>query len=118
MKVLHLTLKKKWFDMIASGEKQEEYREIKSYWSSRLLESYKDRDGFIFDGKDQLNWFTHTDTPKLKEFDIIRFKNGYAKDAPSMDIDCLGIKVKEGRKDWGAEPGVKYFVICLGKKIA
>jgi hypothetical protein len=26
MRILHLTLKKKWFDMIASGEKREEYR--------------------------------------------------------------------------------------------
>ena len=26
--VLHLVLKKKWYDMIASGEKREEYREV------------------------------------------------------------------------------------------
>ena len=29
MKVLHLALKRKWYNMIASGEKPEEYREIK-----------------------------------------------------------------------------------------
>lgn len=29
MKTLHLVLKKRWFDMILSGEKKEEYREIK-----------------------------------------------------------------------------------------
>lgn len=29
--IVPLTLKKKWFDMIASGEKLEEYREIKPY---------------------------------------------------------------------------------------
>jgi len=29
MKILEMTLKKKWFDMISSGEKKEEYREIK-----------------------------------------------------------------------------------------
>ena len=29
MKYLHLTLKKNWFDLILSGEKKEEYREIK-----------------------------------------------------------------------------------------
>ncbi len=28
---LHLTLKKNWFDLILSGEKKEEYREIKHY---------------------------------------------------------------------------------------
>ena len=32
MKYLQLTLKKKWFDLILSGEKKEEYREIKPYW--------------------------------------------------------------------------------------
>ena len=37
MKTLHLTLKKKWFDMIASGKKKEEYREIKPYWFERLV---------------------------------------------------------------------------------
>lgn len=28
-KTLHLVLKSQWYDMIASGEKKEEYREIK-----------------------------------------------------------------------------------------
>lgn len=37
MKTLTLSLKKKWFDMIASGEKTEEYREITLYWQKRLL---------------------------------------------------------------------------------
>ena len=35
--MLILPIKKKWFDMIASGEKKEEYREIKTYWTSRFL---------------------------------------------------------------------------------
>ena len=29
--MLTLPIKKKWFDMILSGEKKEEYREIKPY---------------------------------------------------------------------------------------
>lgn len=33
---LHLVLKAKWFDMILTGEKKEEYREIKDYWTKRL----------------------------------------------------------------------------------
>lgn len=37
MSTLKLTLKKKWFDMIASGEKKEEYREIKPYWIKRFI---------------------------------------------------------------------------------
>lgn len=34
--MLILTIKKKWFDMIKSGEKKEEYREINRYYDSRF----------------------------------------------------------------------------------
>lgn len=41
---LVLVLKKKWFDMIDSGIKKEEYREIKDYWIRRLiLKEYIDK---------------------------------------------------------------------------
>jgi len=86
MKVLHLTLKKKWFDMIMSGEKKEEYREIKPYWIKRLVS---------------------------KDFDTIRFRNGYGKDAPSFDIEyktlCRGV----GNKEWGA-PDYPVYILELG----
>lgn len=93
--VLHLTLKKKWFDMIRSGEKTEEYREIKPYWIKRLAIDYL----FCYVFKD----YTH-----------IQFRHGYASDAPIMLRRCLGIEVSEGKPEWGAEPGKKYFVIKLG----
>lgn len=35
--MLVLPIKKKWFYMIASGQKKEEYREVKEYWTKRLL---------------------------------------------------------------------------------
>ena len=34
MKILDLPLKAKWYEMIESGNKKEEYREIKKYWIS------------------------------------------------------------------------------------
>ena len=34
---LHLFLKDKWYDLIKSGDKTEEYRDIKPYWLNRLL---------------------------------------------------------------------------------
>ena len=36
MKTLTLPLKKKWFDMIKTGVKKEEYRERKDYWFNRF----------------------------------------------------------------------------------
>ena len=37
METLHLNLKKQWYDMIGSGEKKEEYRDISDYWARRLF---------------------------------------------------------------------------------
>lgn len=36
-KIIHFPLKAKWYDMTESGEKCEEYREIKPYWLKRLF---------------------------------------------------------------------------------
>lgn len=38
MNTLYLPLKKEWYNMIESGEKKEEYREINNYWKSRLMQ--------------------------------------------------------------------------------
>lgn len=103
MKILHLTLKKKWFDMIASGEKKEEYREWKPYWAERLLERGMKDCCAVYAG----------DTSKWKSFDIIRFKNGYSSSAPEMDIQCNGITLGSGKYEWGGR--CNQIVIKLGK---
>ena len=65
--MLTFNLKKEWFEKIKSGEKTHEYREIKDYWTTRII-----------------NYF-HIDIDKLKRgityrytgsFDII-FRIGY-----------------------------------------
>lgn len=50
MATLYLSLKKKWFDKIKSGEKLEEYRDgSKSfYWANRLRERTKTSDGWKY----------------------------------------------------------------------
>lgn len=52
--VLKLVVKKKWFDMIVSGEKTEEYREIKPYWIGKLVNQDADS-GFIGYANEDLN---------------------------------------------------------------
>ena len=104
MKVLKMTLKKKWFDMILSGEKTEEYREIKQYWKTRLVERVcTDEEKGIYNDMCRED-FTH-----------VEFKNGYQKDAPTMLMELVGIKVGQGVEKWGAEKGVNYFCIFLGR---
>lgn len=102
MKILHLTLKKKWFDMIASGEKPEEYRELKLYWWTRLV---------------QHGTFEEYEVVQFKNYDVIAFKNGYSKNAPQMVIECKGIAISYGNPKWGA-PDSKVFIIKLGKIIS
>jgi hypothetical protein len=52
-----------------------------------------------------------------REFDIVRFRNGYAKDAPTIDVKCNGIEIGFGRTSWGAEWLKQYFVIKLGERL-
>ena len=70
-KVLHLTLKKKWFDEILSGKKKVEYREIKPYWQIRLI----DNKGIPI------------------AYKTIIFKNGYGKNVPTMVVEYLGLNI-------------------------
>jgi len=97
-KTLHLTLKKKWFDMILSGEKKEEYREQKDYWFKRLTD--------FFEGNSLDYGF--------KKYDKIVFRHGYKKDAPEMTVECLGITEGEGIEMWGGS-NETVFKIRLGK---
>lgn len=110
-KILKLTLKKKWFDMILSGEKKEEYREIKEYWSKRLVStSYS---AVTFKGVMELalpNDF-------FKHFTHIEFTNGYGANMPRILIECKGIKKGYGETKWGAVEDIEYFIIKLGNII-
>jgi len=76
MRELHFTLKKEWFNKIASGEKKEEYREFKQHWVARL---YDDIQPEAYKGK-----------LVPKEFDVVVFRNGYAKNAPTMRVEWIG----------------------------
>lgn len=50
-KVLTLSVSKQWFDMIADERKDEEYREIKPYWASRLVNQQAEGGEVLFDGR-------------------------------------------------------------------
>lgn len=125
MKTLHLTLKKKWFDMILSGEKKEEYREIKYYWIKRLLWNFNDIDSdeimeLINDLRNPIRYRNYKELfnhfcCEPAHFSKVTFKNGYKSDAPEITIEFKGIEIKEGNPKWGAEEGEKYFVISLGE---
>ena len=91
--ILHLTLKKEFFDQIKKGKKTAEYREYKPYWIKRLM---------------------NTDR-SFKQFDYINFRNGYHKNAPEFLIEFLGIKIIKHKI--GLLKTERVFEIKLGKII-
>jgi len=119
MKMLHLTLKKKWFDMIASGEKKEEYREIKPYWIARLVDglghptNYETVHGFSFMWKG-VGPFS---MDSAEFYNAVKFTNGYGKNSPTVTLEVKDIVADFGKEKWGAELHKPYFVIKLGNII-
>lgn len=73
IKILHLTIKYKYFKLIAEGRKPLEYREMKPYWTKRIMKN-------LFETKD---------------FDEIHIRNGYSLDKPFMRIKWNGMVLKE-----------------------
>lgn len=102
--MLTLPIKKKWFDMIKSGEKTEEYREIKPYYTSRFTRSLPTIDysicGTSLKGK-----------TLLSSFPVI-FRNGYSKNSPSIKC-CVILSIDYGIEEWGAEPNKLYYVLKI-----
>jgi len=90
MHTLHLTLKRRWYDMIESGVKREEYREIKPYWNVRL-------------GR--------------RKYYAVCFRNGYAKDARRMTFKLRGVTLGFGKAEWGAPSAHAVYVLKLGKRM-
>lgn len=94
--MLTLPIKQKWFDMIVSGEKQEEYRATTDYWRKRLVsELVRQSKQRGFNG--------------LK----VRIRAGYRKNADMAELTLSMITTGTGRMEWGAEPGVEYFVLHI-----
>jgi len=70
MDILHLILYRKYFDQIVEGTKIIEYRDKTDYWKKRIED---------------------------REYKYIKFRNGYAKDAPTMLVEYLGYEDGGGR---------------------
>ena len=83
MKILDLPLKAKWYEMIESGNKKEEYREIKKYWIGRLAKcggrnSYE-KTGFYCKKGICFSCITRGNGFHPKEYTHVRFRFGYTK---------------------------------------
>ncbi|MCF8018322.1 MAG: ASCH domain-containing protein [Vallitaleaceae bacterium] len=89
--MLTLPIKKKWFDLILSGEKKEEYREATDYYYKRFT-----------------NLFNALETD-IKE---VAFRNGYSSNSPLFVAKCT-FHIKTGKPEWGAKPGKEYYTLKI-----
>lgn len=125
--VLDLPLKKEWYEMIESGIKKEEYREIKPYWCNRLLYSYplgiKCYEGHMFDCVTETNIenpLCHSYKYLINKYGTraythIRFRYGYTK--RTMLFELKGITIGKGKTEWGAPEDKEVFILKLGDRI-
>lgn len=106
--------------MIEGGIKLEEYRDVKWFWIRRLTTIGL----FPPVARLEVEFDLQSNDPesvlkeagaKFKHFDVVRFKNGYSKNARTMDVQFVSISINGGVDDWGAMPSELYFVIRLGK---
>lgn len=102
---LVLILKKQWFDMILSGVKTEEYREIKPYWKKRFQNYF----GQYYDCSINPPSIVWSNQKKS-----VIFRNGYHSDARQFTAECT-IREGTGREEWGAECGKQYYILSMHK---
>lgn len=90
--MLILPIKKKWFDMISSGYKKEEYRAINKYYYSR---------------------FKKYGINSNREFRIL-LRNGISSKRPTLR--CVVIcKTGIGKEMWGANANEACFILKIKK---
>ncbi|MCF0171770.1 MAG: hypothetical protein HUJ87_14850 [Fusobacterium varium] len=91
-KILHLNVKKEYFEMVKVGDKVEEFRFHNPYWIKKLS----------------------------KDYDYIYYKMGYPKNGDTEKIlkfKYNGYSIRTIRhKEFGDEP-VEVFAIRLGQKV-
>ena len=92
--MLTLPIKKKWFDMILSGEKKEEYRDIKPYYTNRFQKLWQ---GSLIGGD------------ALRK---VRFRNGYSNNSPTATA-YVTVSIGTGKPEWGAEPGKNCYILHI-----
>lgn len=104
--MLVLPIKKKWYDMILSGEKKEEYRSYSPYWLKRFCNA----------GMMELIHGAEGDYYKAKRYThrLVKLRNGYSANSRSFVAD-VSLEVGLGNPKWGAKEGERYLVLRIAK---
>lgn len=99
--MLTLPIKGKYFKMIESGEKPEEYRNITPYYISRF--------------KNIFEMYPYSHIPSGIDRHTIRLRNGYAATSPTLEVVCT-LDIGAGKEKWGAVPNTEYYILKIHEK--
>ena len=87
--MINLPIKKIWFDMIASGDKKEEYRNITPRHTALFNNAINENNEFI-----------------------CMLRNGYSKNSPVLVVK-VRLSIGCGLPEWGAEPNKQYYILSV-----
>ena len=116
---LTLALKRKWFDLIKSGVKHEEYRECSEYWISRFVKLCTEFEYLYLGHPGMLDERRKMISAGGLKCDTLVFTLGYPKKTDTsrrLVFKNPKIRIDTGRPEWGAEPKKRYFVITWSKE--
>lgn len=99
--ILNLTIKRRWFDMIASGDKREEYRSLDNKQVRRACKCVPN------------GWPIGAN--------VMVLRNGYRMDSPAVAVRVYGIILRSGydsiHPEWG-EPNYPHYAILFDEIIS
>lgn len=112
-KVLHLVVKHKWYDMIESGEKGDEYRDWQN-WGPRICAIKRGRLAMCPGCCDGCKYLVAgISIPSAVEY--ICFHRGYTN--RTMTWELLMNKIGTGRPEWGAPEDERVLIFSLYCKV-
>ena len=101
--ILPLVLKRKWYDMISSGEKREEYRDDKPHWRTRI-KRWRSAQSHGWDEMDK------------NKFLVIGFSCGYRKPDMFFLSHMTDLRDYPLHPEWG-EPETPHYALVLRERV-
>lgn len=98
---LNLPIHRKWFDLILSGIKLEEYRALSPHWIAILTYCKK-------------NWTRSICQCKMKEYTTVKLTNGYGNHRSYMIVELKSIEIGLPNPNWCDDVTEEVFILKLG----
>lgn len=108
VKILHLPLKAKWYEMQERGEKTEEYRNITPYWTRRICGCKGSKIWCQADMKSCAGCVALKNQKPLAYTHVL-LRYGYTKRCMIRRIDS--ITIGRGNPEWGAPTDRDVYII-------